>query len=432
MSDRSAIRFLQGFFDQLSLQKTAGRRKRCAARANSLRFERLEDRQMLSGLGLLSNLLNLLPTVQNIAGKAAQVANPLVSQISITKTTPVARPAADAFEADDTASQAKPIASTGTSQTHTLDNKTDVDWVTFTIAQPSDVVIETRGTIGDTRMWLYSGQTVGGQLQLNQVQFDDNGGVGQFSRIICAGSGTTSALTGHHSLAADTYYVKIDASPSAFVPINYTLSVTTLQPGDVFLEKSTSKPSDILISSAIRIGEASQLGIPLSSTYFHSALYLGQDLVAEMLATGFTDRTSLEQLYDHDAWIDVYRRKDIGTDGQAVVDAIEKYQGTPYAFSQIGVFGLATLMPSNSRAIKSSLIYATYMAEAYGPRRMICSELVAMAFADAKSGDSRSLALSVTMWPSISRLGNTSSSFRMDFTSPTMLSLSPSLQRLNV
>ncbi len=306
--------------------------------------------------------------------------------------------------------------------------KSDVDWVTFTLASQADVVIETRGSVGNTRMWLYSGPNVGAQGQLNQVQFDDNGGVGSFSRIICAGAATSAA--GHHGLAAGTYYVRVDAAPGAAVPINYTLSVTTLQPADVFLVKNNSQPSDILLSTAIRVGEASQLKVPFSSTYSHAALYLGQDRVAEMLGTGFTDQTSLEQLYDHDAWINVYRRKGIGQDGQAaVVNAIEKYQGTPYAFSELGVFGLATLMPSNPQKIKSSLIYATYLANAYGAKRMTCSELVARAFATA--GTSSSLTLNVQLWPTLKSLGNTSTDFCMDFTSPTMLSLSSSLQRLD-
>lgn len=433
MSNRSPIRFIGGLFDYLSLQTVARHHNRRPKLSTQLRVERLEDRQMLSGIGLISALQSSLPAVQNLAINTAQIANFVVGQSSFNSIARWGRVAADSFESDDTAAQAKTIATTGSLQTHTLDIKTDVDWVKFTLTQQSDVVIETRGTVGDTRMWLYSGQNVGAQLQLNQIQFDDNSGVGLFSRIICAGAGTPSAPSGHHYLAGGTYYVKVDASPSASAPISYTISVTTLQPADIFLVKSTSKPSDILISSAIRVGEASQLNVPFSSTYFHSALYLGQDRVAEMLATGFTDRTSLEQLYDHDAWIDVYRRTDISQDGQAaVVNAIEKYQGTPYAFSQLGVFGLATLMPSNSRGIKSSVIYSTYLADAYGPRRMICSELVARAFSEAQTNDHRSLALSVTIWPSISKLGDTSSDFRMDFTSPTMLSLSPSLKQLNV
>jgi hypothetical protein len=219
--------------------------------------------------------------------------------------------------------------------------------------------------------------------------------------------------------------VKVDLAPGTVFPVVYTLSVTTLQPADVFLVKSTSKASDILISSTIRVGEALQLHVPLSATYFHSALYLGNDRVAEMVATGFTDSTTLEELYDHDAWIDVYRSKDSGSDGQAVVDAIEQYQGTPYAFSQLGVFGLATLMPSNPGAIRSSLVYAGYVLSAQGAKKMICSELVARAFADAHKS------LSVTLWPTIAAMGETSDDFRMDFTSPTMLSLSPSLYRLN-
>lgn len=393
MAGLFSLRFLRRFASYNSLPAASSRSSRCSARPTRLQVERLEDRQMLS--------VSL---------------NPLV---------------ADSYEPDNTAAQATTIATTGALQSHTLNVSTDKDWVTFALAQPSDVVIETRGTIGDTRLWLYSGQTVGGQLQLSPIQFDNDGGVGRFSRIICAGPGGAGAPPGHQSLAAGTYYVKVDAPPTLFLPTAYTLDVLTLQPADVFLVRSSSSPADILISNTIRVGETLQLHVPYSATYYHSALYLGNDRVAEMLATGFTDQTSLEKLYDHDAWIDVYRRPGIGEDTQSVVAAIEAYQGTPYAFSQLGVFGLATLLPGMPGVIKSSVIYATYLANARGTQRMICSELVARAFADAQTSSHQSLALSVTLWPSLANLGDTSTDFRMDFTSPTMLSLSPSLLRLN-
>jgi hypothetical protein len=432
MSKQSYLPFLRGLFERCDGRHAVGRRNHRLG-TNSLRFERLENRMMLSagGTGLSSLLQRALPVVQNLVAQTSPLISRLASQANVNTTASVRRLGADAFEADDTAAQAKTIATSGTLQSHTLDIKTDVDWVTFTVGQQSDVVIETRGTIGDTRMWLYSAQNISGPPQLNQVQFDDNGGVGQFSRIIGAGATTADAPAGHHALAAGTYYVKVDAAPGFTLPISYTLSVTALQPADVFLVKSTSKPSDMLVSTTIRVGEALQLNVPFTSTYFHSAMYLGQNRVAEMVATGFTDRTSLEQLYDHDAWIDVYRRQNLGANGQAVVSAIERYQGSPYAFSQLGVYGLATLIPNNPGAIKSSVIYATYLAEAYGSKRMICSELVARAFAEAQTSVPDSLRLSVSPWPSIARLGNTSSDFAMDFTSPTMLSLSSSLQRLN-
>jgi len=56
---------------------------------------------------------------------------------------------------------------------------------------------------------------------------------------------------------------------------------------------------------------------------------------------------------------------------------------------------------------------------------MICSELVARAFDDA------SLPIDVKLWPTLAKIGNQGKDFRMDFTSPTMLSLSPDLERLN-
>jgi hypothetical protein len=76
------------------------------------------------------------------------------------------------------------------------------------------------------------------------------------------------------------------------------------------------------------------------------------------------------------------------------------------------------------------VVYSTYTAGAAGTRRMICSELVARAFAEAETG--APLALDVRLWPTLNLLDDGSTDFRMDFTTPTMLALSPSLQRLNV
>ena len=404
-------------------------RKHGVRLGTSLRVERLEDRQMLSGIGLSSLLGNALSALQSLTTQGAQVANQFLNQVATgipTAGKPAATRALDRYEPDDTSALATTIPTTGALQTHTLDVSADVDWVKFTLTQTTDVVIETRGTVGDTRMSLY------GQDAVNPLQFDDNSGVGKFSRILRAGTDTSG---GHHpALAAGTYYVKVDAAPH-LTAITYTIGVTSVQPGDMFLVQSTTNPTDILISTPIRVGEAAQLKVPYSSTYYHAALYLGNDRVAEMLGTGFTDRSTLETLYAHNTWIDVYRRSGIGSDGQAVVDAVEKYVGTPYAYTELGVFGLAYLMPNSPSLIKSSFIYTAYKRSDYGTKAMICSELVARAFAEAQTADHRSLAVSVTPWPAIAKLasatGDTSTDFAMDFTSPTMLSLSPSLVKLD-
>ncbi len=101
------------------------------------------------------------------------------------------------------------------------------------------------------------------------------------------------------------------------------------------------------------------------------------------------------------------------------------YAGTPYGFAQIGVFATAVLFPGNPQRVENSLAYAAYQSRDSGPRRMICSELVALAFDDA------ALPIDVKLWPTLDQIGNQSKDFRMDFTSPTMFALSPDLKRLN-
>ncbi len=62
-------------------------------------------------------------------------------------------------------------------QTHNICLSWDEDWTTFTLAEDSEVVIETSGTGGDnTQMWLYDSS-------LNEIEFNDDGGTNLFSRI---------------------------------------------------------------------------------------------------------------------------------------------------------------------------------------------------------------------------------------------------------
>jgi len=100
----------------------------------------------------------------------------------------------DEYEPDDLYYQANEILP-GESQTHSIVPASDVDWVTFTLPAASQVVVETSGASGDTRMWLYD-------ENLEQIEFDDDGGSGLFSRI--------ERLCETDPLPAGTYYVKVD------------------------------------------------------------------------------------------------------------------------------------------------------------------------------------------------------------------------------
>ena len=95
----------------------------------------------------------------------------------------------DSYEPDDSYYQASTI-SEGEAQKHSIVPANDVDWIKFTLSSTSVVVIETSGTSGDTRMWLYDSS-------LKLIEYDDDGGVGYWSKIT-------------RKLSPGTYYVKID------------------------------------------------------------------------------------------------------------------------------------------------------------------------------------------------------------------------------
>jgi len=323
------------------------------------------------------------------------------------KSTPA--PLADALENDDTRDKAQPIGVNVGPQTHSIHVASDVDWATFTLDATADVVIETRGASGDTRLWLYGSDPRMGPVDV-PIEFDNNDGVDKFSVIVRAGD---------DALAAGTYYVKVDESGNNAVISSYTLSVTALQKGDVLVTQGKG-----LVSTAIRVGEARELDVAFADTFSHSAIYIGDGSVAEMLASGFTI-TSLEKRYAESQRVDILRDRDIGDQGAAVVDAALEYAGTPYAFSQIAVFARATLFSGKPEKVVNSTAYKTYEKRDSGSQSMICSELVARAFADA------SLPLDVKLWPTLSLIEDPTDGFSMDFTSPTMLALSPDLIRLN-
>ncbi len=115
----------------------------------------------------------------------------------------------DSYEPDDTYTQASTI-TPGSPQTHSInDGGTDVDWVKFTTSETSDIVIETAGASGDTRMWLYDSTGV----PSTSIASDDDGGADMFSRIST-------------QIPAGTYYVMVDAYGNNQEISSYTLSLS--------------------------------------------------------------------------------------------------------------------------------------------------------------------------------------------------------------
>jgi immune inhibitor A len=120
----------------------------------------------------------------------------------------------DAFEPDDDSASANPITS-GIPQTHNIYPVGDEDWVTFTVTKESEIVLETSGPSGDTRMWLYD-------ASLTQLEFDDDDGGVLFSKI--------DRVCDLDPLAAGTYYAKIDEFGDNDPIEEYDISYTWTRP----------------------------------------------------------------------------------------------------------------------------------------------------------------------------------------------------------
>ena len=116
----------------------------------------------------------------------------------------------DIYEPDNVSAQAS-LLSPDSPQTHSIVPSTDVDWVKFSLDSESEVIIETSGVTGDTSMWLYDNN-------ITEIDFDDNGGVGDFSRIECS--------CGTNALSAGTYYVVIDEFNNDDIISSYELTLT--------------------------------------------------------------------------------------------------------------------------------------------------------------------------------------------------------------
>ena len=117
--------------------------------------------------------------------------------------------AGDLYEPDETAAAAK-IISNGQTQSRSIHAAGDVDWVKFTVGSngATNVVIQTAGSYGDTEMWLY-----GPNSSIALLAYDDDSN-GYFSRISQA------------SLAAGTYYIKVQEYGNNAIIASYTLKAS--------------------------------------------------------------------------------------------------------------------------------------------------------------------------------------------------------------
>jgi hypothetical protein len=100
----------------------------------------------------------------------------------------------DAYEPDDSSGSASTITH-NSNQAHSICPAGDEDWIAFSLTTSSQVILETSGVTGDTRMWLYDSS-------ISEIEYDDDDGIGYFSYI-----GRECATD---PLPPGTYHIKID------------------------------------------------------------------------------------------------------------------------------------------------------------------------------------------------------------------------------
>lgn len=118
----------------------------------------------------------------------------------------------DGYENDNSPGAATDLgSSTNSSPNHLLAPANDVDWFEFTLNTPGDVALQTNGPSGDTGITLYDST-------MAQIGYDDNGGTGDFSRLVVA------------YLPVGTYYVAVD-QPTQNEICEYSLSLSITRGG---------------------------------------------------------------------------------------------------------------------------------------------------------------------------------------------------------
>jgi hypothetical protein len=157
------------------------------------------------------------------------------------------------------------------------------------------------------------------------------------------------------------------------------IKLDDLVPGDVLLYKGTS-----FISRAIQFFDGTD--------FSHAALYLGDGMVGEAIASGLKRRSYEEGAGDN--WVEAYRLKDVVPTMDPVLDKAKAYldQGNRYGYEQLLLLALLCLTrklrfsPTLRRLVRTALdaaaaIVSRMMSEDREP--IICSEFVYRAYDEA-------------------------------------------------
>jgi len=133
------------------------------------------------------------------------IINTYYLNLTVTYTTPVL----DIYEPDNSYPEAKTIIS-GVQQTHSINPAGDNDWVTFTLTDYANIILETSGSGGDDTV-LYFYDSTG----TNQIGYDDDGGSNLYSRI---------SMT----LGPGTYYARVIEYGNDNIIHSYYLNLTVI------------------------------------------------------------------------------------------------------------------------------------------------------------------------------------------------------------
>ena len=241
----------------------------------------------------------------------------------------------DSYEPDNSSGQAKTI-SDGVRQTHSIVPANDVDWVKFNLSNTSNITIETAGSSGDTRMWLYNSS-------ISQLVYDDDGGSGYFSKITKDG------------LPPGTYYAKIDEYGNNNEISTYYLSLNV-----VSIQPPSPSVSANVTSFTLGVGETRDVKFTLTNSggisnrsYLDMILSSDAGLEADIVSftsnwwdtgypkiqldgTAIWKRTDTTQgtLTNHPTAIESYRGTDwsSGSSGYITVRIKGKSAGTHYIY----------------------------------------------------------------------------------------------------
>lgn len=218
-----------------------------------------------SGSGLFNNSRRLVGSLRGGAASCSNSSAPDwygrfdLSYASISQWINAEASAGDDYEDDDTASNAKTILP-GVTQTHSIHDLGDLDWMTFTLAVETEVRIETSATgsstgNNDTVMYLYRSSDL-----TTAYGYNDDGGIGLYSKI-------------ETTLAAGTYYIRISEFGLDGTIDSYNIDLTT----------DTSDSSPITISGAdvaAQPGETLEMPIYIgSNTGANGAVALQMDVL---------------------------------------------------------------------------------------------------------------------------------------------------------